>query len=466
VLLLLFAVFAWPLRAADRPPNLIFILADDLGYGQLGCFGAKQIATPHLDRMAAEGIKFTRFYSGSPVCAPSRSVLMTGLHTGHTRVRGNGGAYPHSQDLRREDVTVAEVLKKVGYSTALIGKWGLGREGKQGLPNDEGFDYFYGYLDQGHAHNPYPEFVIRNKERVALRNRLVPGSGNNGAGIAQEPLDFVPDLMAAETLQWIEKQKDRPFFLYWSLITPHANNEGSKANRGQEVPDLGAYADKPWPPADKAHAATITRLDADIGRLFDLLKRLSIDEQTLVVFSSDNGAHKEGGNDPEFFSASGPLRGIKRALYEGGIRVPTVARWPGKTPAGLEERGAFWFADILPSFAALAGAQEVTASLDGGITLASLLRGAKIERAVRPVLYWEFHEKGFSQAVLMDERWKAVRNKWRDEPVEIYDTENDIGETKDLSGERADLVERAKALFVSERTESDDWPVKEAPAAK
>src|SRR5215204_5617923 len=365
--------------AADRKPNLIFVLADDLGYGELGCFGSKLIATPNLDRMAAEGTKFTRFYAGSTVCAPSRSVLMTGTHTGHTRVRGNAGkAREMAQVIRREDVILPESLKQAGYATALIGKWGLAQEGTEGVPTKKGFDYFYGYLDQGHAHNAYPPFIMRNEERVTLRNGLVAGSGKEGApgvGIAETPVDFAPDLMAEEALKWVEQNKERPFFLYWSLITPHANNEGTKHGRGQEVPDLGEYKDKPWPLADKAHAATITRLDADMGRLFALLKKLNLDGDTLVIFTSDNGPHKEGGNDPEFFDSNGPLSGIKRSLKDGGIRVPTLARWPGSTAAGMTIPTAHWFADILPTFAQLAGVQSMPKH--DGQSFVEILKSAK-----------------------------------------------------------------------------------------
>ncbi len=466
----LFATFAFPSHAAERAPNLIFILADDLGYGQLGCFGSTKIATPNLDRMAAEGMKFTQFYAGSTVCAPSRSVLMTGLHTGHTRVRGNAGKQNRTpQNLRADDQIVPEVLKKAGYATALIGKWGIGHEGSDGLPNKKGFDYFYGCLDQHHAHNPYPPFIVRNGSHVSLRNKTIPGSGGageeDGAGIAEQPLDFVPDLMAAETLKWVEQQQDKPFFLYWSLICPHANNEGTRHGRGQEMPDLGTYADKDWPAPDKAHAATITRLDADVGRLFALLKKLGIDENTLVVFSSDNGPHKEGGNDPEFFDANGPLTGLKRSLTDGGIRVPTIARWPGKIAPGAENKTPLWFADILPTFAELAGA-PIPAKIDG-VSFVKPLRGMRIAWPGQRTLYWEFHEGGFSQAVLMDGRWKAIRLKRLDAPVALYDLETDLGETKDLATEKPDLVERARGLFTSERTESADWPVKDgAPASR
>lgn len=453
----------------SRPPNLIFVLADDLGYGEIGAFGAKQIATPNLDRMAAEGMKFTQFYAGSTVCAPSRSVLMTGLHTGHTRVRGNAGKQNRDpQNLRPEDIVLPEVLKKAGYATALVGKWGLGHEGSNGLPNQKGFDYFYGYLDQTHAHNPYPEFIVRNGSHVPLRNKTVPGSGgageSEGAGVAEQPLDYVPDLMADEACHWVEQQKDHPFFLYWALVAPHANNEGTKLGRGQEVPELGAYGEKAdWSAPDRGHAAVISRLDRDLGRLFDLLKKLGIDDHTLVVFTSDNGPHREGGNSPEFFGSSGPVRGIKRDLTDGGIRVPTIARWPGRVAAGSTSRDVFWFADILPSFARLAGAKEVPSALDGTPVFALTLLGAKIKPPTRPVLYWEFHEGGFSQAVLMDERWKAIRLKRREAPVALYDLANDLGESKDVAAEHPELVERAKALFISEHTDTPDWPIKDAP---
>jgi len=460
--------------AAERPPNIIFILADDLGYGELGCFGQKLIATPHLDHMAAEGMKFTQFYAGAPVCAPSRSVLVTGLHTGHTRVRGNAGKLNKKvQDLRAEDVTIAEILKKAGYATALIGKWGLGQEGSEGAPNKKGFDYFYGYLDQQHAHNPYPPFIMRNNERVKLRNEIIPGSDGRkpgatetavGDGVAESPIDYVPDLMAEEALKWVTENKDRPFFLYWALVAPHANNEGTKVGRGQEAPDLGAYAEKPWPKPDRAHAAIVSRLDADAGQLFAKLKELGLDENTFVIFSSDNGHHKEGGNDPELFDANGPLRGMKRDLTEGGIRMPTIARWPGKVPAGSTSAAALWFADLLPTFADLAGAKDTVPPKLDGISFVSVLRqAADASFPANRTFYWEFHEGGFSQAVLMEGHWKAIRNKRLDAPVALFDLTADLGEEHDLAAEKPELITRAKELFQSEHTDTPDWPIKEAP---
>ncbi|PAW76063.1 MAG: N-acetylgalactosamine-6-sulfatase [Pedosphaera sp. Tous-C6FEB] len=456
------------LCAAERKPNIIFILADDLGYGELGCYGQKLIATPQLDRMAAEGMRFTQFYAGSTVCAPSRSVLMTGLHTGHTRVRGNSGtANPLAQSLRPGEVTVARVLKTAGYATALIGKWGLGDEGEAavGLPTRQGFDYFFGYANQHHAHNYYPDFLMRGEEQVKLRNKIAPGSADNpiarrfGVGYASEKVEYSHDLIAAEGLRWVEQQKDKPFFLYLALTTPHANNEANRdLKNGQEVPDFGIYADKDWSPQNKGQAAMIARMDRDIGRLFELLQRLKLDEHTLVFFSSDNGPHNEGGHTPELFQPAGPLRGMKRSLTDGGIRVPFLARWPGKIKPGVSAHVG-WFADLLATACAVSGA-PVPSPTDG-VSLLPTLLGKPEAQAKHPHLYWEFHERGFNQAVLMDGRWKAIRLLRTDAPVAIYDLAADIGEARNLAAEQPELVARAKGLFTTSRTESPDWPIKE-----
>ena len=455
--------------AADRKPNIIFILADDLGYGDLGCYGQKLIQTPHLDRMAAEGMRFTQFYAGSTVCAPSRSVLMTGLHTGHTRVRGNSGtANPIAQSLRPGDVTVARVLKDAGYATALIGKWGLGDEGEAavGLPTRQGFDYFFGYANQHHAHNYYPDFLMRGEEQVKLRNKVAAGSADNpvakrfGVGYASEKVEYSHDLIAAEGLKWVEQQKDKPFFLYFALTTPHANNEANRdLKNGQEVPDFGIYAEKDWSPQNKGQAAMISRMDRDIGRLFELLKRLKLDEHTLVFFSSDNGPHNEGGHTPELFQPSGPLRGMKRSLTDGGIRVPFLARWPGKIKPGGISPHVGWFADLLVTACAVTGAKAPEQT--DGLSFLPTLLGLPEQQAQHQHLYWEFHERGFNQAVLMDVRWKAIRLGRTDAQVVLYDVTGDLGETKNLAEEKPALVARAKELFVSARTESSDWPIKE-----
>jgi len=455
--------------AADPPaplrPNIVLILADDLGYGELGCYGQELIRTPSLDRMAREGMRFTRFYAGSPVCAPSRSVLLTGLHSGHTRVRGNAGKDDlRRQELRPGDLTVAEVLRRAGYATAAVGKWGLGHQGSPAVPPRMGFDHFFGYLSQTHAHNYYPEFLVRGEERVPLRNRLHRDGKpyeEDGAGWAEVKADYAPDLMAEEALRWIEANRDRPFFLYWPVIAPHANNEaGSALGKGQEVPDLGAYAEKPWKEMEKAHAATITRLDRDVGRLLDLLKRLGLEEKTLVIFTSDNGHHDEGGYRPGLFREAGPLRGKKRDLYEGGIRVPAIARWPGRVPAGAVSDQVACFTDFFPTAAEFAGT-AAPAGLDG-LSFVPALLGRPREGLWHRFLYWEFHERGFSQAVLMEGRWKAVRNRRPDLPLELYDLEVDPGETRDVAAEHPQVLSLIEEFLGTARSDSPDWPIRPA----
>ena len=451
------------LRAAEKP-NLIFILADDLGYGDLGCYGQQLIQTPHLDRMAAEGMRFPQFYAGCTVCAPSRAVLMTGRHVGHVSVRGNAGgkkiddlAAMRPQTLSREEMTIPEMLKQVGYATALIGKWGIGELGSGSEPTRRGFDSFFGYLNQHHAHNYYPAFLTRNESPVPLRNE-VPGEGLFGQGYASKKLDYSHDLFAAEALKWIEAQQANPFFLYLAFTTPHANNEaGRDLKNGQEVPDLGAYAAKDWTAPNQGQAAMITRMDADIGRLFALLQKLGLDERTLVCFSSDNGPHQEGGNDPKFFHANGGLRGIKRDLYEGGIRVPFIARWPGKIAPGTTAAQVGHFSDVLPTLAEVSGATP-PAGIDG-ISLAPTLLGHPEQQAKRESLYWEFHEGATEQAVLLDGHWKGVRLK-PGAALELYDLATDRAETTDLAPAQPEIVARIEAILRTARTESPDWPIR------
>lgn len=432
--------------ASELPdkPNLIFILADDLGYGDVGCYGQKRIRTPRIDRMASEGLRFRNFYAGSTVCAPSRCVLTTGLHTGHCYVRGN-----KRLDLRPEDVTLAEVLKPAGYTCGLVGKWGLGAEGSAGVPTRQGFDSFFGYLDQTHAHNYYPEFLFRGERRVPLKN-VVPNATDVGAGVATKRVEYSHDLFAAEALDFVAANKDRPFFLYLALTTPHANNEAGK--RGMEVPDLGEYAALDWPEPQKAHAAMISRMDRDVGRLLDKLKALGMDDRTLVVFSSDNGPHAEGGNDPQFNRSSGGLRGIKRALYEGGIRVPLIARWPGTITSG-ESDFVGYFADLLPTFAELAGAK----SPDGldGLSFAPTLLGRAAEQKQHAYLYWEFYEGRGAQAVRSG-KWKAVRSPVT-APVELYDLDADPGESRNVTAEHADVASRLAKLIDEAHRPAAEW---------
>lgn len=437
-----------------KKPNIIFILADDLGYGDLGCYGQKTIKTENLDRMAKEGIRFTDHYAGSTVCAPSRCVLMTGLHTGHCYVRGNRSVKPMGQlPLPAETTTVAKLLKKAGYTNALIGKWGLGGPGSTGAPNKQGFDYFFGYLCQGHAHNYYPEFLFRNEQRVPLKGNKVANPRPNGAGVAIERAQYSHDLLAEETLAFVEKNKDRPFFLYLAYTIPHANNEAGK--KGMEVPSFEPYANKDWPEPQKGHAAMITRMDRDIGKLFTKLKDLGIDKNTLVMFSSDNGPHKEGGADPQFFKSAGPLRGRKRDLYEGGIRVPLIARWPGKIkPASVTNHiSAFW--DFLPTCCELVGIQTPK-GLDG-ISMLPTLLGQPNKQRKHEFLYWEFHEQGKKLAVRMD-GFKAVQlnvAKNPNGPIELYNLKTDIGEKNNVADQHPQTVARLQRYMNTARTPSD-----------
>lgn len=440
--------------APPSKPNILFILADDLGYGDVGCYGQKNIQTPHIDRLAAEGMRFTEAYAGSTVCAPSRCVLMTGLHTGHCRVRGNGGATPVSQALRPGDVTVARVLQQAGYTTALTGKWGLGDVGPAavGLPRRQGFDYFYGYANQTHAHNYYPTFLWRNEEKVALRN-VVPNEHTNGAGVATTRLDYSAALIADEALAFLRRAKDQPFFLYYATTVPHANNEAK--NQGMETPDFGVYADRDWPEPVKGHAAMVSRLDRDVGRLLALLQELGLDEKTIVFFASDNGPHKEGGYDPEFNHSRGPLRGIKRAMYDGGIRVPFIVRWPGVIKPGVVSEEVVWFADFLPTAAALAGA-KAPAKLDGVNLLPHLRNPARPVKRRAP-LYWEFFEGGFKQA-LREGDWKLVNNG-AGKPLELYNLRLDLGETNNLAAQFPKVLKRLEPWLAKSRVDTPDWPV-------
>jgi arylsulfatase A-like enzyme len=436
--------FASTLSAQTRP-NIIFIQADDLGYGDLSCYGQRKFRTPNIDRLAAEGMRFTQYYAGSTVCAPSRSALMTGQHTGHTRIRGNA-----RHPLLPEDVTVAEALKSAAYKTALIGKWGLGEAGTTGVPNRQGFDYFFGYLNQRHAHNYYPTFLWRNEKRIDLRN-LVPDEDAEGSGVSTNRVDYSHDLMAEEALKFIEGNGGGPFFIYLAFTIPHANNEAK--NKGMEVPDLGEFASEDWPDQEKAKAAMITRLDRDVGRLMALLKKLGIDDNTLVFFTSDNGPHREGGADPDFFDSNGPLRGIKRDLYEGGIRVPMIARWPKRIKAGAKSDQVWAHWDLLPTLAEVAGVKP-PADIDG-VSMFNALRGRR--QRDHEFLYWEFHERGFSQAARMGD-WKAVR-KSPDSPLELYDLKNDLGEQNDGAAKHPEIVKKIEYYLKTARTESELWPI-------
>jgi arylsulfatase A-like enzyme len=427
-------------KDAAKRLNIIFIMADDLGYADLGCYGQKNIKTPNIDRLAAEGTRFTQCYAGSTVCAPSRSVLMTGQHTGHTRVRGNsgkvGGVGPQRRvPLKPEDVTVAEVLKQAGYATGITGKWGLGEPDTTGIPNRQGFDEWFGYLNQKNAHSYYPPFLWHNEQKQILEG--------NKEGRREV---YSHDLVADFALDFIRGRKADPFFLYLPYTIPHAK---------YEIPSTEPYTDKPWPQNAKVHAAMITRMDRDIGRIMTLLKRLNIDDKTIVFFCSDNGAAQrwEG-----IFDSSGPLRGRKRDMYEGGIRTPMVVRWPGKVPAGKLNTIAVWyFADVLPTLADLVGA-KIPPDIDGISVLPTLL--GKKQITDDRFLYWEFFERNFQQAV----RWrnyKAVRPA-PGKPLELYDLARDLAEKHNIAAQKPKVVARLEKYLATARTESPNWPIKSA----
>jgi arylsulfatase A-like enzyme len=422
-------------------PNIIFILADDLGYGDLGCYGQTTIATPNIDRMAAEGLKFNQAYAGSTVCAPSRCALMTGRHMGHATVRGNKRP---ELGLAPGEETVATLLKRAGYTTAMFGKWGLGGPGNASTPKRFGFDEFYGYFDQLHAHNFYPEHLWDNENEVFLTK--------NWFAARQE---YAPDLIMDRAAQFLERRHDRPFLLFLTLTMPHANNElGHATGNGMEVPPGSAYLKRTeWPAPERGFAAMMERVDGYVGRVLESLRRTGRDNNTLVLFSSDNGPHKEGGHDPMFFKSSGPLRGTKRDLYEGGIRVPLIARWPGRIGPRrtTESIVAFW--DVLPTFAELAGART-PGGLDGR-SFTSVFSGATLPAPA--YLYWEFHENGFAQAVRLG-NWKGVR---RDvgQPVELYDLASDIGEKNNVAAKHPEWVRRIEDAMRSARVDNPNFPV-------
>lgn len=425
--------------AQTRKPSIVLLLADDLGYGDLTCYGQKQIATPNLDRLAAEGMRFTQAYSGSTVCAPSRCALFTGKHTGHSFIRGN---MPTAVDLglrKEEDVTIAEVLKRAGYRTGLFGKWALGQIGSPGYALDKGFDEAASFFSQTAAHNYYPEHIADGRQVRLMK-------GNMGT----QKADYAPDYFTQRALEFVRKATT-PFFLYWPTTIPHANNEmGRDTGNGMEVPSDAPYTDQPWPQVEKNFAAMVTRMDADLGKLLELLKGTD----TLILFSSDNGPHREGGHDPNFFRSSGPLRGIKRDLYEGGIRVPFIAHWPGKIQPGVSDQPlAFW--DLLPTLAEIAG-QPAPAGIDGVSILPTLL-GRGVQRQ-HEYFYWEFHERGFAQAVRMNQ-WKGVRQTGQTK-LELYDLSSDLGETRNVAEANPAITKKLLAYMELAHTDSKEFPIK------
>ena len=445
-LLAFLAFAAAPLPAAAPSPNIIFILSDDLAQGDLGVYGQRLIRTPRLDRMAREGTRYTQAYSGTTVCAPSRASLLTGLHTGHAPIRGNWELQPEGQlPLPAETPTVAEVLRRAGYATAAMGKWGMGMFDTSGSPLRKGFDHFFGYNCQRHAHSYFPTYLYRDDRRFEL-------PGNTGTGVG--PV-YAQDLIQENVLRWVRAQRDRPFFLYYAITLPHSRFE---------INDLGDYAREPWTGQQKAYAAMVTRLDRDIGQLLDLLAELGLDGRTLVMTAGDNGSSFDPDSEigRRFNQASNGLRGYKRGLYEGALRQAALARWPGVVPAGRvsDEPWAFW--DFLPTAAELAGVRLPADHRTDGRSLVEFLRGGPAPR--RDFFYWELHEQRPLQAARFGD-WKAVRNA-HDQPIELYDLARDPGERANLAAAHPDQVARAATIFQSEHTPDPRWPLDRRSAAR
>jgi arylsulfatase A-like enzyme len=471
-------LFPTPVIAAEMP-NIVFVLADDLGYGDLGCYGQTKIRTPVLDRLAKEGMRLTRHYCGNAVCAPSRCVLMTGLHPGHAFIRDNKEMKPEGQyPLPAGTVTLARLLKEHGYVTGAFGKWGLGGPRTTGDPLTQGFDRFFGFNCQAVAHNSYPTYLWDNDKRLALNNPPFPANDKlkpNEDSSKPETYarfvgtDYAPDRFAEQALAFVSANQGKPFFLYWPTTVPHlalqVPNDSLKDYAGQwdDPPYLGGKGYLPHYQPRAAYAAMITRMDRAIGRLMDRIKELGLDEKTLFVFSSDNGPlyDKYGGTDCEFFNSNGGLRGRKGSLYEGGVREPCIVRWPGVVPAGKASDRVSGFEDWLPTILELTGIHDVPMGLDG-ISLVPTLRGG--QQPERPFLYREFPGYGGQQSVRVG-NWKAVRQKLNPLPAtgtpktELYDLAGDLTESHDVADKHPDVLAKLETLMREQHTASKVFPI-------
>lgn len=441
------------------PPNIIYILADDLGYGDLSCYGQDMFETPNIDRLRASGMLFTQHYSGSTVCAPSRSSLMTGLHTGHTFIRGNKEVRPEGQHPLADSVlTMPEILKQAGYTTGVFGKWGLGYPGSEGDPNNQGVDKFVGYNCQRLAHHYYPRYLWDNDQKVVLEE-------NQGFDKGL----YAPEYIHEKSIEFLESNKDQPFFMFVASPLPHAEliapEEVMVKYRGKYLPekeyegyDEGEkYREGPYESQIESHAAFVAMidvLDRQVGEIMDKVRKLGLEDNTIIMFSSDNGPHMEGGADPDFFDSNGPLKGYKRDLYEGGIRVPMITSWKGKIQAGTESDhiSAFW--DILPTVAEIASIDNLP-EIDGISFVPSLLGETRQEQ--HPYLYWEFHERG-GRIAMRKGNWKAIKYNFKkapNAPFELYDLSTDIGEESNVAADHPDVLAEMEAIFEGARTESE-----------
>jgi arylsulfatase A-like enzyme len=445
-----------------RKPNIVFIVADDLGYGDIGCYGQKKFFTPNIDKLAAGGLRFTNYYAGTAVCAPSRSALLTGLHTGHTPIRGNKEVLPEGQwPLPSGTFTLARMLKEAGYVTGAFGKWGLGYPASEGDPLNQGFDTFFGYNCQRMAHNYYPGHLWRDHDPVDM-----PGN----VGLAKET--YAPAVIHTEALKFIDANASQPFFLYYPSVLPHAElaapEEYIERYRGKLVPEKSykgvdegkSFRNGPYGSQPEAHAtfaAMIDLLDVQVGEIMAKLRDLGLEENTIIIFTSDNGPHLEGGADPEYFDSNGILKGYKRDLYEGGIRVPMIVRWPERIAAGTSTGhvSAFW--DVVPT---VAGIVDAKVEQTDGISFLATLLGDSSKQVKHNFLYWEFHEQGGRRAVRQG-NWKLVQyevNKDTAGSFELYDLSKDPGEESDIAPGFPDVVNQMKSIMNREHRESVAFP--------
>lgn len=435
-------------------PNIIYIMVDDLGYGDLGCYGQKVVQTPNIDRLAAGGMRFTDHYAGHTVCRPSRLVLWLGQHVGHTGLIGN-----RDRSLTSKEQTVSRLLQNADYATGGVGKWALGNVDdpseidNPGHPNRNGFDYWYGYMNQGRAHNFFPTYLWENDQQVTLPGNVIDPVPAGRGRVSSKRVSYSHDFMTEAAFGFIRRNQKTPFLLHIHWTIPHANNEGGRVTGdGMEIPDWGMYADRDWPNPEKGFAAMVSHMDADVGRLLKLLQELKLDERTLVIFTSDNGPHNEGGHNHEFFDSNGPLTGFKRSMHEGGIRVPMIARWPGRIDAGSVSNHPSAFPDFLPTACELAGV-EPPEGIDGISYLPTLLGKAGSQKQ-HEYLYCASSEGATSIGVRYG-KWKLVQYRsakksaknqspdWR-----LYDLATDIGETTDLSGQHPEIVKKIVDLLV------------------
>ena len=458
----LLAAHAQAQGGTQRPPNVVYVLLDDAGWGDLGCYGQQKLKTPNMDRLATEGMRFTQHYAGSTVCAPTRSCLMTGQHTGHTPIRGNGSAKDEPENvlpIGAGTTTVASLLKQQGYATGAFGKWGIGGPGSESDALKLGFDHFTGFYNQAYAHDYFPRWLWRDGEKLEINRTR-----------------YAHDVYMDDALQFIRDNQGGPFFCYLPVIIPHAAMQAPaeyharfRAQYPQFDEKVGKYGGdgrqtKVQNPI-AGFAAMMTKLDDDVGRLLALLEELKIADDTLVMLSSDNGPHHEGGHDPKFWDSNGPFTGTKRSLYDGGIRVPLLARWPGKVEAGATSDliSAHW--DLLPTLCDLAGA-EVPASVDG-LSMRPTLLGANGQQ-LHDYLYWEFYEFGGKRALRFG-KWKAVRNNLAKDPaapIELYDITTDLAEKRDVSAAHLEVVARARRYFDDAHTPSARWQHRRPKAKK